>query len=249
MSLIKKIIKLPLNMMGYDTVSKKETRIPRVMDRLTNMKNHGFNPKVIIDGGAHLGKWSESMSGIYPNAEYLIVEPNPDVNKNIEERINPTEIKYHLIKKALGPENGETFLNVWGGADTKMVGSSICGHVQGEEPNKVSCEVINVDSIAAEFNVTPDLVKLDLQGYELEALKGATKVLEKAELFLIEFGCLEAYTDRATPKELMDYMYDHNFVLYDIVDLHYRPYDNALTGGDFLFISNNSPLREYQGWE
>jgi len=249
MSLIKKTIKLPLNMLGYDTVSLNETRIPKVMDRLKNMKNHGFNPKVIIDGGAHLGKWSESMSEMYPKANFIIVEPNPAVNQKIEERINPTGIKYELIKKALGPEKGETFLNVWEEADTKLVGSSICEHVRDEEPNKVTCEVINIDSIAEEFKVTPDLVKLDLQGYELEALKGATKVMEKAELFLIEFGCLEAYVERATPRDLINFMYDHNFSLYDIVDLHYRPYDNALTGGDFFFISNNSPLKEYKGWE
>lgn len=249
MSLIKKTIKLPLNMLGYDTVSLNETRIPKVMDRLKNMKNHGFDPKVILDGGAHLGKWSESMSSMYPDAEYLIVEPNPAVSKKIEERINPAGIKYNLIKKALGPEKGETFLNVWEEADTKLVGSSICGHFRDEEPKKVACEVIDLDSIADEFNVTPDLVKLDLQGYELEALKGATKVLEKAECFLIEFGCLEAYVERATPRDLINFMYENNFTLYDIVDLHYRPYDNALTGGDFFFISNNSKLKEYKGWE
>ncbi len=91
------------------------------MDRMQNMKNHGFDPKAIIDGGAHLGKWSESMSSIYPDAEYLIVEPNPAVNKKIEDRVNPTGIKYNLIKKALGPEKGETFLNVWEEADTKQL--------------------------------------------------------------------------------------------------------------------------------
>ena len=42
MSLIKKTIKLPLNMLGYDTVSLNETRIPKVMDRMQNMKNHGL---------------------------------------------------------------------------------------------------------------------------------------------------------------------------------------------------------------
>ena len=44
-------------------------------------------------------------------------------------------------------------------------------------------------------------------------------------------------------------MYDHDYCLYDIIDLHDRPYDGALTGGDFFFVKNSSPLRRYKAWE
>ena len=46
----------------------------------------------------------------------------------------------------------------------------------------------------------------------------------------------------------MDIMYDNNFVLYDIVSLINRPYDEALGGGDLFFIKNSSRLRDYKGW-
>jgi hypothetical protein len=43
-------------------------------------------------------------------------------------------------------------------------------------------------------------------------------------------------------------MYANDYCLYDIIDLIYRPYDNALTGGDFFFVKNNSPLKSHKGY-
>jgi len=66
---------------------------------------------------------------------------------------------------------------------------------------------------------------------------------------MIEFGCLEAYADRTTPDDLLELMYQNDYCLYDIVDCHYRPYDGALTGGDFFFVKNSSVLRKHKGWD
>ena len=49
--------------------------------------------------------------------------------------------------------------------------------------------------------------------------------------------------------DLLDIMFDQDYCLYDPVDGHYRPYDGALTGGDFIFVKNGSTLRAYKGWE
>jgi hypothetical protein len=43
-------------------------------------------------------------------------------------------------------------------------------------------------------------------------------------------------------------MYDSGYSLYDIVDLRYRPYDGALSDGDFIFTKNNSVIRAYKGY-
>ena len=44
-------------------------------------------------------------------------------------------------------------------------------------------------------------------------------------------------------------MYQKNYVLYDIVDLRYRAYDSALTGGDYFFVHKISSLLTYMGYE
>ena len=83
----------------------------------------------------------------------------------------------------------------------------------------------------------------------MRLLVARQRVLGDAEFAVIEFGVLEAYVGRTSPRELLDFMYDHDFTLYDITDCINRPYDNALCAGDFFFVKNSSPLREYKGYE
>jgi hypothetical protein len=131
---------------------------------------------------------------------------------------------------------------------TALAASSLMGHVQGEASVKLNVKTETIDSIINEAKVRPDLLKLDLQGAELPALNGAKTALESVEVCVIEFGCLDAYIERTTPVELCQFMSDLGFVLYDIWDLRYRPYDNALAGGDFVFVKTDSVLREHKDY-
>jgi hypothetical protein len=73
-------------------------------------------------------------------------------------------------------------------------------------------------------------------------------VLRTAEVVITEFGVGEAYLNSTTPLQLIQFMHDHDFVLYDIVDLLYRPYDKALSSGDFFFVKRTSKLLAYKGY-
>ncbi len=221
---------------------------PSCLTRLKNMKNIGFNPRKIFDCGASVGYWSWEVGKLFENTQIIAIEPNPKVTpktRNLLSKLTPIPI---VEECAIGATNGTAHLNIWDNDETKMSGSSIKEHVQGDPREKLQVELKTLDSISEEHNIVPNLVKLDLQGYELEALKGATRLLQTTEVFIIEFGCLQAYIDRTTPNDLMNLMYENDYCLYDIVDLIYRPYDNALTGGDFFFVKNNSELRKYKGY-
>tara|TARA_Y100000590_G_C15050783_1_gene762572 strand:+ start:359 stop:544 length:186 start_codon:yes stop_codon:yes gene_type:complete len=60
---------------------------------------------------------------------------------------------------------------------------------------------------------------------------------------------LKANIGRAPIDRLVSLMYQKNYVLYDIVDLRYRAYDSALTGGDYFFVHKISSLLTYMGYE
>lgn len=152
-----------------------------------------------------------------------------------------------IIKKALGAGLGKLDFHFFRepGED---YGASLCDIESIEKVQTIKVDVIDLDHFALEHTIDPDFVKLDLQGGELQALNGSKTVLEGADAVMIEFGLLEAYVNRTTPRELLDFMYDNGFVLYDIVSLINRPFDQALGGGDFIFVKKNSPLRAYKGW-
>ncbi|KAM3094363.1 FkbM family methyltransferase [Phormidesmis sp. 146-35] len=241
---VKDLIQWPLALLRKHSL----TSMPSATERLRHTQKLGFSPKVIFDGGAFKGTWSATIADIFPQAQIVLMEPNPSLQAEISSTLAHIKPAVALQNLALGAAPGESSFNIWGDAD-KAASASLLNHTQGQANQTVQVKVDTLDNIATRLNLFPNLVKLDLQGGELPALKGGSQVLNAAELFVIEFGCLEAYVDRTTPKDLMEIMYDHHYCLYDIVECHYRPYDGALTGGDFIFVKNDSELRRYKGWK
>lgn len=233
---------------------KKKVQAQDFYSRLKHMKSLGFSPKWIVDGGALTGKWAKKVHNIYPDSNFIVVEPNPLVQDSIKETLKdvPKE-KYHLVEAALADSESTMNLNVW--ADprhskplTQFAASSLKSHVQGEPNKSFSVKVTKLDTVVDTNQFGCDLIKLDLQGAEKEALLGAKECLKKAEVVVCEFGLLDAYVERTTPNDLIQMLAEYNFCLYDIVDLRYRPYDNAMAGGDFIFVKNDSKLKKYKDY-
>ena len=250
-STLKRVGRAPFHAVGLDVVRGKQ-RNPKVfptwLERLQHAKELGFAPRVIFDGGAYRGYWARDVSRLFGGAQLVLIEPNPSLHEIIVATIADIRPAPIVVPMALGAAPGSASLHIWR-ESAKDRGASLLDHVSGEPRETVDVEVRTLDSISAELGLVPDFVKLDLQGGELAALQGSTKVLGTAELLLIEFGCLDAYIGRTTPRDLLDVMFDNDYSLYDLVDCHYRPYDGALTGGDFIFVKNSSALRAYKGWE
>ena len=222
--------------------------MPTCFDRLRHARSLGFNPRAIVDGGAFVGEFTREAAALFPGARFVVVEPNPFVLESLRQNtrhITPPPI---LCQCALGASTGKTMFNIWGDP-TKATGASLLAHVRGDADHTVDVTIETVDNLCAQYEFSAHFIKLDLQGAEAMALEGAAKALASTEMLVVEFGCLEAYSGRATPREIMDIAYDFGFCLYDIVDCHYRPYDGALTGGDFLFVKRGSALKKYKGWD
>jgi FkbM family methyltransferase len=236
---------LQLDVIRKSDVQKYQKRT--CMERLKLARKNGLSPQVIFDGGAFKGLWSKQAADLFPGAQIIMVEPNPfmqDIIKKNTEHIIPAPI---LVNAALGETQKKASLNIWFDPDSDS-GASLLEHVSGPARQSIRVDVDTIDNIANRFSFIPNILKLDLQGGELAALKGATEVLHNAECAVIEFGCLDAYVHRTTPRGLIDIMYDNDYCLYDVVGLEDRPFDGALTGGDFIFMKNSSSLRAHKGW-
>ena len=234
-------------------IEELNSRSLKCLERLDHARRRGFDPKVIFDVGAYVGKWAKEVHSLYPMSKILLVEPNINLVDAINSNIDSFSNQVVLAHFAAGSKEDTLTLNIWKNPKhnnevVAFAASSLLTHVQGPATQRLQVDVKTIDWMAKHYNLVPDLLKLDLQGYELEALKGAKECLGRAEMCIIEFGCLDAYQGRTTPQDIMNVMYQYDYVLYDIVDLIYRPYDGALVGGDFFFVKGKSKLKAHKDY-
>jgi hypothetical protein len=94
-------------------------------------------------------------------------------------------------------------------------GSSVLAERSSTQRNELKLRMSTLDDlVAAEVN-SPMLLKLDVQGYELEVLRGARKILAEAEVVVIECSLIQ-YNDGAPLfAEVVSFMSERGFLVYD----------------------------------
>jgi hypothetical protein len=103
--------------------------------------------------------------------------------------------------------------------------------------------------VSSKTAAVPDFLKLDVQGYELEVLKGAQDTLPRVSAVLAEVNLIDIHKGAPLLDELVLFMRDMGFVTYDICGLARRPLDSALWQADFIFVPLNSFLRSDKRWQ
>jgi FkbM family methyltransferase len=178
----------------------------------------GFAPEVIYDVGAAICGWSRAMSAVFPQARFHLFEPLIDHLAEFQAgadqvfRAHPTFV---LHRMALGVFNGRTRMasdRVGFGATTLL-----------QETRGVLTEVYEVpihrlDTLVAGGKVPPpDLLKMDVQGAELDVLKGAGKLLERIKVIELEAWLKREYWG-LTPlfHEVIEFLADREFRLVEI---------------------------------
>ena len=201
---------------------------------LAALAARGFTPTEIIDVGAYEGNWSIAAKAIWPDAALTMVEPN--------------EAKLSLLSKIAGDLNGGVVCELLGANDGETVtfyvmgsGSSVMNEHSSLPRTKVQRPLKTLDSLLRDA-AGPALLKIDAQGYELEILKGASRVLTTTEAVLLEVSLIEINKGAPLFHDVIAFMQDRGFLVADILEIHRRPLDGATNQIDLLFLRDSSPL-------
>lgn len=248
---MKSIIKSLLNKTPYRIVrGHKGNRFQAIGDTLHSVRARGFRPQVIIDGGANVGDFSREMLRMFPEARIHAFEPQPGCAAPLAALAAGAGGRLIVHNVALcAPENAGTTLAMAGDAQSISTGAHVvpAGHAAEHGTIDVRCATLDGE-LAGQIHAGEDvLIKLDLQGYELEALKGATRTLAAAQLVLSEISFFrQAYEPPI--ETLVAYLSDQGFELYDIASLYARPRDNRAKQGDFMFVRRDGALAADTAW-
>ena len=198
----------------------------------SNLAKLGFQPHSIIDIGAASGEWTKELISIYPNANYLMVEPLEENRSNLRLLCsNNTNILFW--NGIVSSFNGESKFNVH--RDQSSIFSS---EFKG---TTTLVKVKTLDSLLSEINISNvDAIKIDVQGAELEVLKGAEKSISLCKVIQMEVSFRKIYENAPCAHELIKYMADKGFRIFDIADTFKRKEDRALLQADIFFVSDET---------
>ena len=203
-------------------------------DALVNARDRWeIRPRTVIDVGAAQGKWSLLCEGIWPSAEYLLVEPLEE-NREPLAMLAKSRPGWRHVAAAAGAAGGEVEFAVAPDLD----GSGVYDKGQGLETRTVP--VVALHSLVDHSDDC--LLKLDTHGYEVPILKGSSGLLDQATLLVIE-----AYGQRLTSRsllfhELCGYLLERGFRTAGIVDIMCRPGDGSFWQADFFFLRSDHPV-------
>ena len=112
-------------------------------------------------------------------------------------------------------------------------------------------DVVTIDGLI-ELNRTPlpELIKIDVQGFELEVLKGAGKTFGHTEVYILEasFFSFEGMNGIPVFSDLVNFMLERGYVVYDFAGFLRRPLDGALAQCDICFVKKDGFLRKSTSW-
>ena len=207
--------------------------------RLLNLRRAGFSPNGVVDGGAYQGDWTLTLWSIWPDCPSLMIEPLPAQFQVLGSLAAKTSGSF-VISKAISRKCGEVSFRL---GETN---SSIVSNGQREGTIKVACTTLDdVLDLAPKF--TPNLLKLDLQGHELDALAGAERHLRQFEVIILEVSVLRI-GDVPIFSEVELFMKTRGYRLYDALPMYYRPRDGALWQMDVFYVREDSALIASRSW-
>jgi len=223
---------------------KKKMGVPDMFFSLERMKQNGFSPKNIVDVGAYEGKWTEQCGRLFPEAEYLMVEAMPKKQKALETMIRNSGLKAKLAIAVLGKRDDEDVYFSELETASSVLEEKEATHQRILRKTRTLSRVVQ----EAGFNDV-GLLKLDVQGYELEVLKGFEGYMNKTQVIISEISLIDIHKEVPLLRDVVNFMFDRGFVTYDICSVNTRrPLDGALWQTDFMFVREDSPFRDKKGY-
>ncbi len=113
-------------------------------------------------------------------------------------------------------------------------------------------DIITLDELIQSGTINnPELIKLDIQGFELEALKGASLTFGHTEVYILEVSLIPFTDNPGMPLigEVINFMLERGYVVYDFPGFARRPLDGALGQCDICFVKREGFLRKSNEWK
>jgi len=209
---------------------------PATTEHIKVLKRHHFD--LIVDVGANRGQFTLIARKLYPQAIIHAFEPLTEPAR-VFHRILGSDAGVILHPCAIGREKARATMHI-----TKKDHSSSllpttetltamfpCTAEKGTRP----VDVITLSEALGDAAIpAASLLKIDVQGYELEVLKGCEDMLNKFSHLYVECSFIELYQGQALAHQIIAWLEERGFSLSGIYNMYYDR-DGSAVYGDFHF--------------
>ena len=195
----------------------------------------------MLDVGANVGQYASQLRRLGYRGRMVSFEPLGDAFAELQRRADGDPL-WDCQRMALGDRDGEAVLHVAGNSWSSSLLEMTPAHEQVAPASRYVAEerveLARLDMVASRTGLTDGtraLLKLDLQGGELQALRGADRSLTLVQLLEVELSLAELYHGQALWREFVDEAQTRGFELVGLSPTLVDPKTVRLLQMDALF--------------
>ncbi len=238
------IKKLVYNITGYELVKKS------YLEKLSEPRNAFQDLKKlfenhlelsIFDIGAFKGYTVSKFHSLFPESNIYGFEPHNESFKTLNQ-LAKNNSSIQAINLGVSDKYGTTtfYNNSFDQTSSILPSDTTNSFIDGLTLTKeeYTINTTTIDSFCKEQNIEQiDILKIDIQGAELLALKGAKETLSKQKVrtILLEVNFAPIYKKQATFTEITELLSEYKFRIYNIYNLNYLE-DGSLAWCDVIFL-------------
>lgn len=179
----------------------------------------------VVDVGANVGAWTLAWLANCPTARVICVEPSSANVATLSERFTD-DARVEIVQAATGSRNGVACLAA---PSMGSVRATLFPDASEEMPLTETVRLVTIDQLHRDLNLSVvDVLKLDVEGAELDTLLGANATLARTGIVQFEYGEPDLHS-RVWFRDLWEFFTEAGFTILrltprgpKVID-HYEP--------------------------
>jgi FkbM family methyltransferase len=199
----------------------------------------GFRPKGILDIGAFEGAFARTARHFFAQSPILMLEAQPGKEVQLKAiAAQLPDVDYRIVLLGTETRADVAFHHV--NAAINSSGSSLYEEQTRYPRDTISLPMRRLDDVLAEMPGREfDLLKVDVQGAEIDVLRGGVRTLAGIVAIVIELSLLEYNKGAPLIGEVMRWLAEQGFSLFDVFPVSRIP-TGALLQVDGIFLRRGS---------
>ncbi len=207
---------------------------------ISNLARQGIMPKTVLDVGANVGQFAVAAAKFFPHAIIHSFEPLPECVDQLKKNVKVLK-NISVYPIALGDVEGEVQFHVNSHSHSSSILPLTSSHRQAFpdalESNEIKVSVSTLDKILSGVDIKrPCLLKLDVQGYEVHALRGGEETLKHVDYVIMETSFKTLYEGELLFVDVVKIMESYGFRFLRPVGWLSDPKTGEILQMDALFI-------------